>query len=369
MKATWRILNKTMVQQFYLQNAGLFLFAFLFFFGIVDAGHLVSYHKSLMLSVISLPLFLLVVMLVWMLYNIKCIAFCINIIQSAEGHFLYQLRAMPSLVQWALYTGISAMLYMPVLSYACVLAVFAYKINTIATWQVIAWQIVMVAMGASLLFTAVNKTSESLMAKLAASAKKLFAVKIGYYFFTLAYILNERKAAFAIVKVFSLLMLGMLLVRNADSFDADNFAIFYPLSIVAHASLVMYCVDFNETFLHNNRNLPLHWLKVAAAYAFTWLIILLPETFFLFINNHGNLPVMQLAMEAIMAVVVLFLFAGMALGCGLDMERYLLFVFMAYIVVLILQRAIGHTGAAVAVASLAGMVFKAHYYSFEKEKK
>ena len=57
MKAAWHILHTVMVKQFYLQNAGLFLFAFLFLFGIVDAGHLVSYHHSLMLSIISLPLF------------------------------------------------------------------------------------------------------------------------------------------------------------------------------------------------------------------------------------------------------------------------------------------------------------------------
>jgi uncharacterized membrane protein len=58
----------------------------------------------------------------------------------------------------------------------------------------------------------------------------------------------------------------------------------------------------------------------------------------------------------------------MALGCGLDMERYLLFVFMVYIVILILQKATGHIVAAAAIALSAAMVFKAHYYSFEKEK-
>lgn len=357
-----------MVQQFYLQNAGLFLFAFLFLFGIVDAGHIVSYHKSLMLSIISLPLFLLIIMLLWTLYNIKCIAFCINCIQSANGVFLFKLRALPLPVQWLLYLCTGIMLYMPVLVYACVLAVFAYKINAVATVQVVIWQILMIALPATALFITVNKTTESLLTRFIISARKLWTVPTGYYAFVLTYIVNEKKAAFAIVKIFSLLMLGMLLVRNADSFDADLFAIFYPLTIAAHASLILHCVDFNETYLHVNRNLPLHWIKVSMMYSFTWFIILLPETLFMFINHHGNLPMVQIVMQVITAVAALSLFTGMALGCGLDMERYLLFVFMVYIVILILQKATGHIVAAAAIALSAAMVFKAHYYSFEKEK-
>lgn len=103
-------------------------------------------------------------------------------------------------------------------------------------------------------------------------------------------------------------------------------------------------------------------------YALTWLIILLPETLFLFINNHGNLPTVQLAIQAMTAVVLLFLFTGMALGCGLDTERYLLSVFMACIVVLVLQKAIGHIATVAALTGLSIMVFKGHYYSFKKEQ-
>lgn len=367
MRAAWQILNKVLVKQFYLQNAGLFLFAFLFLFGIVDAGHLVSYHLSLMLSIISLPLFLLIVLLLWLLYNLKCIVFCSTAVQSADGNFLYQLRALPAMAQVLLYTGVSTMLYLPVVIYAGVLAKVSYPINAIVSWQVMAWQLLMISMGTASLYIVINKTAESFITRLTAIAGKIFTVKIGYPAFLLAYILNERKAAFAIVKIFSLLMLGMLMVRNAEGFDADLFAIFYPLTIVAHASLVMHCVHFNETLLHTNRNLPLHWLKVAAMYGFTWMLVLLPETAFMFLNNQGNLPLLQVAMESITAVVMLFMFTGMALGCGLDNERYLLFVFVSYIIMLILQKSIGHVGAAAALAALSAMLFHSHYYSFEKE--
>lgn len=369
MKAALNILNKAMINQFYVQNAGLFLFAFLFFFGVVDAGHIIYYHKSLMLSMISLPLFLFFVMIAWMLYAAKCAVFCINIITAADGSFLYQLRALVKGRQWLLYILTGTLLCLPVLVYAIVFAKFAYSINAISvSVQVIACQLLMITFIAASIFIAINRTRESFIVRVSAAIRKMFTVKKGYPFFTLAYILNERKTAFAVVKIFSLLMLGMLLVRNGDSFDADLFAIFYPLIITAHASLVMYCTHFNETLLSFNRNLPVHWLQVAAMYCFTWFIILLPETAFMFINNNGNIPVIQIFMQALTAVFLLFAYTGIALGCGLNMERYLLFIFMSYIMILILQRAIGHTLAAVASASLALLVFKSYYYSFEREK-
>lgn len=358
-----------MVKQYYLQNAGFFLFAFLFFFGIVDAGHLVSYHKSLMLSMISLPLFLFGVMAVWMLYTAKCIAFCTNTISAGDGSFLYQLRALSFKAQILLYIFVSIMLCLPVLVYALVFAKFAFTMQaTLVSLELLICQLLMITLCAASVFVAINKTKESFITRLTATVKNLFAVKISYQFFTLAYIFNERKIAFAIVKIFSLLLLGMLLVRNADSFDEDLFAIFYPLVITAHASLVMHCTSFNETLLSLNRNLPLHWLKVAAMYCFTWFIIFLPETAFMFMNNNGNLPLLQISMQLLTAVLILFLYTGIALGCGLDMEKYLLFIFISYISIIMLQRAIGHVAAAVASASIALMVFKSYYYSFEQEK-
>jgi hypothetical protein len=368
MKAAWYILSKVLVTQFYKQNAGLFLMAFIFLFGIVDAGHLLSYHQSLMLSIISLPLFFAIVLFVWMLYNIKCIAFCINSIQSNEGSFMYQLRALPGMQQWLLYTATSVLLYMPVLSYAIVLAVFAIKIKSSVSWQVMGWQLLMIQASAGMLYVILNSTKELFLTRLIAAAQKKFAVKTGYYAFLPLYIFKEKKAAFAIVKIFSLLVLGMLLVRNEDSFDADLFGIFYPILIASHASLVLYCVDFNETFLHTSRNLPIHWIKVAGMYVITWCLILLPEAFFLLMNNHGNLSQVDLVMHLFLAAAMLFIFTGIALGCGLNTESYLLFVFMVYIVVFFLEKASGTAITATVIAVLACMVFKSHYYSFERDQ-
>jgi len=367
MKAIGQILSAVLVKQFYIQHAGLFLFAFLFLFGIVDAGHIVSYHRSLMLSIISLPLFLWIVLGAWLLYIIKCAGFCINVLLLPESSFIYQLRAVSTTVQIFLYTITSVVLYLPVLSYSLVLAAFSHHINPAVTWQVLTWQLLMITLSTASLFFTVNNTSESHLTRFIAYARKRLSVRKNYFAFLATYILYEKKASFALVKIFSLLLLGMLLVRNADRFDADLFAIFYPLTIVAHATLVFHCVYFNEKYLHITRNLPLSWLKVAMMYACTWILILLPETCFMILNSNNNLTTLQIVMQVFMAVTVLFLFTAMALGCGLNQERYLLFAFLVYIIILILQKSVGNIAAAACTAVLSLMVFKAHYYSFEEE--
>jgi hypothetical protein len=362
------ILNKVMVKQFYITNAGFFLFLLFFFFGIVQAGNIIGYHLSLMHAMITSPVFLFIVMTGWLLYNIKCITFCTDRLHQSDGHFLFIARALPASKQALLFITVSTLLYLPVLIYACFLTSVSFTEKAVAVAiQVMVYQVLMILISSTVIYLAVNKTSEPAIIRLIAKLKKIFTFKISYPAFISAYILNERKIMLLVVKIFSLLMLSIFFVRNSDSFDNDLFSIFYPISIAAHARLVFYCVDFNETLLYCNRNLPLNWLKVALTFSFTWALLLLPEAAFMLINNHGNLPFMVIILQSLTSMAMLLLFTGIAYACSLDMERYLLFVLMTYIVLLILQKSMGNLAALVAVSTLALMVFKAHYYSFERD--
>jgi hypothetical protein len=322
-----------------------------------------------MMAMISSPAFLYVVMIAWLLYTIKCLLFCIGNIQHSDGSFLFTLRGLTRAKQCLLFGTVSVLLYLPVLIYAVFLITVALHENAVAvTLQVILYQVAMLLLSTYCIYEAVNKTSASIITGIITRLRKLTALRVGYYAFILSYISNDRKIAFAIVKTFSLLILSMLFVRNSDHFDSDLFNIFYPLTITAHAGLVFYCVNFNESLLYVNRNLPLHWLKVVAMFALTWSLLLLPEAAFMLINNHGNMPASEIVLQSLTAMATLLLFTGMAYGCSLDMERYLLFVFMTYIAVLILQKSAGLPGCLVAITALGLMVLKAHYYSFERGK-
>ncbi|MEO7768576.1 MAG: hypothetical protein ABIS01_14195, partial [Ferruginibacter sp.] len=113
MKTIATLLMKVLVKQFYIINAGFFLFLFFFFFGMVNGGQLISYHQSLIRGMIGSPVFMAVVWCAWLLYNIKCILFCHNIIKADDSHYIYALKSLSTSTQILLYFLVATLQYMP----------------------------------------------------------------------------------------------------------------------------------------------------------------------------------------------------------------------------------------------------------------
>lgn len=368
MKAIFNILSKVFVQQFYIDNAGFFLFAFFFFFGMVNGGQLISYHQSLMLSIISSPVFTGMVMLGWLLYQFKCWLFCINVLHAADSSYLFVLKGLPALKQLFLFSIISALLYLPVFIYACFVIAMAFnKLMWSVAVLIAAYQLLLIVSGAVVLYKAVNSNKDSLLKVVLSKLGKIFQIHIRYNSFLIAYLLHTRKLPFAVIKIFSLLLLAVSFVRNADSFDADLFSIFFQIVMVAHAALVYYCVDFSESLMQQDRNLPIPWYRVAGRYLFTWGIVLLPETVFMFINNQGNLPVINILLLSLTAIAVLLMYTAIVYACNLKQEQYQLFVFIAFIVFFFLQKSGWQLITLFTTFGMAMTIFKAHYLSFERE--
>lgn len=371
MKVLFNFLTKVLVKQFYSINAGFFLFGFFFFFGIVKGELLIPYHRSLMLSIISAPVFTAMVCLAWLAYNIKCIQFCTNTIKAADSNYIYILKALPVSKQVLLYICISLLQYLPVLVYASLVAYMAMSKSLWITGFIIAtFQLLMIALGAAALYRNINKNNithpfDQWLAKLGS----FFQLRIGYWGFLLGHLFHEKKVAFVVVKIFSLLLLSVSFIRNGDDFDNDLFNIFFQVILTAHALLVFYFAVFLESQLQFSRNLPISIYKIAGIYLFTYSILLVPELAFMLVNNHGNLPVSSILLQYLTAVATLFLYTGILYGCGLAMEGYMLFVMIAFIMLFFLQKTNQQLTGMLSVLSIAAMVFNSHYYSFEKELK
>ncbi|MCW3089728.1 MAG: hypothetical protein JWP81_797 [Ferruginibacter sp.] len=369
MKMIASLLLKVLVKQFYIINAGFFLFLFFFFFGIINGGQLISYHQSLILGIISSPVFMGLVWLAWMLYNIKCIVFCNSIIKAEDSSYIFVLKALPAAKQFVLYSIVAALQYLPVLVYSFFVITMAFNRSMLLTGALVAiYQLLMIGLAAGILFITINKNMPSVwIAKAFTSLTVRKRINVGYYGFLPAYILYEKKFAFTVIKIFSLLLLSVSFVRNGDQFDEDLFSIFFQLIFAAHAVAVFYCVDFNESQMQFGRNLPLNLLKIAGMYLFTFCMLMLPELIFMLVNNHSNLPVINILLLYLTAVSTLFLYTAILYGCGLNMESYMLLVFIVFIMIFFLQKAGFQSLTLLGILVTAGVVFKTNYYSFERE--
>jgi hypothetical protein len=229
------------------------------------------------------------------------------------------------------------------------------------------YQLLMITLGAVILYRSINKNNlVHPLDQLVSRFTSLFRIRIGYAAFLLGHLFHEKKMAFVVVKIFSLLLLSVSFVRNGDDFDNDLFNIFFQLILTAHAMLVFYFVSFSESQLQFSRNLPVPLYKTAGMHLFTFSILLLPEVAFMLVNNHGNLPVSSILLQYLTAVATLFLYTGILYGCGLEMESYMLFVFIAFIMIFFLGKTGQQLLTMLAVLFIAGVIFKSHYYSFER---
>lgn len=371
MKFLLNFLVKVLVKQFYSINAGFFLFGFFFFFGIVKGEMLIPYHRSLILSIISTPAFTAIVCLAWLAYTIKCIQFCTNVIKGAGSSYIYTLKSLQVSKQVTLYLFVSLLQYLPILIYAGFVVYMALaKSLWIAGFIIAACQLLLIVLAAAALYRNINQNNlihpwDQWLTKFGS----FLQVRIGYIGFLLGHLFYEKKMAFAVVKIFSLLLLSVSFIRNGDDFDNDLFNIFFQVILTAHALLVFYVTVFSESQLSFSRNLPMPLYKIAGVYLFTFSILLLPELSFMLVNNHGNLAVSSILLQYLTAVATLFLYTGILYGCGLAMEGYMLFVMIAFIMLFFLQKTNQQLIGVIAVLSIATMVFNSHYYSFEKELK
>jgi hypothetical protein len=368
MAKIWTPLYKAWVLQFYKANAGLFAMCLLLLFGTVEARQIISYHYAVMQTIIGNPAILCIVLLLWILYASKCIGYCIGVCRQPDATWLYQCSALSKKMQWLFYFTFSILQWLPILGYAVTLAVVAISIDIKVSVIVISFQFSILFIVAASLFNQINQKQNFAISGLLFGLSQKLRIKASYKYFLLLYFLHQKKGAFFLTKLFSLLLISVFFVRNADHFDADLWDIFYPLAIVAHAGLVLHGVQFNEQWLSGNRNLPLPLTSIIAQYAFTWLLFLVPELLFLLINNHGNMPLMLIIGYWFTALASLVLFTGIAYGCHLLNEPFLLFIFGYYIALIFMQRWLGVWPSNIGFAALGITVFASHYYSFEAKK-
>ena len=95
MKSTAAILNKIVTRTWYDEQAGLFFFIFLVFFGAVAPSMQLAYHYSLIRGMLEAPVFMGLVALAWLGYAIKLDRFVDRLLRSPEYLFLYKLCDLP----------------------------------------------------------------------------------------------------------------------------------------------------------------------------------------------------------------------------------------------------------------------------------
>lgn len=303
----WSVLNKLFVRSYYQANAGFFLFFFFVFFGAVNGSSLVSYHLSLMNSILRSPITLLLVLTCWLFYHVKCTTFFLRIINSEDGKFLINLQSFNQSKQWLLYLPLYLSVYSPVLVYALLLVFVGFsKGFLVSATGILLFQILSIVFFTRVIHYRFNHWLEKFRwPTLRLPFRKSFFL-LGFFFFT-----QQRKNLLLLLKLLSLSLLYLVLVWNRGKYDDDAFLLFYLVLLLTHAALPFFAVQFWEKVFAISRNLPVSLLKRGLAFLLPYVLLLLPECSYILIQAEA-FPVSQRMAYCIN------LFAGLSLLTALQ---------------------------------------------------
>lgn len=363
MKPILHILLKVWVQQFYQRNAGFFLFLFVVLFGVVQNP--LAYHFQLMQGIVSSYTTLFIAVVIWILYAGKCGAI---VIKSAakEKVWLYELQAVSTKKLLLSLGVVQALLFLPATVYILfTIGVGVYMKQYLAAVMLTLFLILIHVITVALYYRSLFGSG----AHVKLFNKPLFSYRLPRVFYSLLlwHHFYKGKLKTVAVKFFSFVLLFIPLVWNKEHIELSDFVLFFQMSIAAHAVIVYDGVQFLERDFRVLRNMPLPLYKLLLLFVITYIILLLPEIFF--IGYYGSRAHLGVSIASLLLYYIgqLLLFTALAYERHQKIESYLLYIGLITACSLLLTplKSFGWIGSALVV--IAFSLFAGNYYKYEPE--
>ncbi len=328
-----QVMSKVFVVQYYKINTGFFLASFILLFGLTNGKATLDLHYTLMQQITSSYAFAGGAVIVWVLYCMKCMAFCFREIKNSANSFLSALQPVADQKHYLLWLSCQSMLMLPMLGYAGATVIIGFKDgNYLLASLFTLFQLLLCIAPAYFYFHQINNTWQKPLLSLPDFSKY---IRKGYYSFLLHYSLDTRKGTIAGLKIFSLLLLQAMVIANKYEVNKESVCVLMMFLISAHALLPQYYTRFVEYDMAIMRNLPILLPKRFLLYVFTYAVLFLPELLFLLLNGHHSLPVqLTLSLYAV-GISQLSLFTAFRYFGKMNTERYTLIVFGFFFVSLL----------------------------------
>lgn len=364
MQALTNVLFKIFGWGFYRAHAGILAIGFFVMFGMVEPGQIVNYHKTLMLTMVSSPLMMAVVFTAWLIYTLKCWHYVIGQIGLINQTFLfYTSNAFTAKQQFKSWFYIQLILLLPIAVYGTMAAGvgLAHHYYTISLGLLV-YLITLAALSAVLYARAVNRlidgSTQNWLLSLSSKWRKPWFSLFIYNVFA------QHKVTWLVTKGLSYVLITGFFYLFADVTHDIRVAGIALLAVVtAHIRLIFEERSFEEKWLSFTRNLPYSRPKLFTSFALVYLILMLPECIWLFSRFNP-----LIAAELLFAgISIAMLFHSLLYYIGLDMEKYMLWIFFLFVAIfwMILFKLLWIT-AAVNMAVAFG-VFYGRYYRVREE--
>lgn len=330
-------LLKIFAFRFFREHSGLLLFFFVvilnYCFFIKTAGvyreeDSVFYHLMLVMSFIVTPLIMLVVFVFWLIYTFKSWQFVSRQLQLEQHQFLfYSITSASRISLFRSWLVVQLVISIPFLGYWMLAMILGLIYHSYIIPLITLSYILLIAILSALVYLSmlskVRKHGQSgLLHRLSIRWKK------SYFMLFIYQVVHQHKLIYLLSKVFSgLIITGMLTFFN--DFSADNRIIaFIVLGIVIlHSFLIYQEHAFQERYLGFWRNLPFSRVVLYFGFFPVYIILLLPEMCWVLFHYSPEVTVSMLMFGS----GVCFLLRSLVYYTGLNIYKYLMYVFILFI--------------------------------------
>lgn len=269
------ILLKTLVKPYYRQNAGLFLFLFIVFFGVVAPSQQPAYHYALILGMLETPVLFALVMLAWLLYGIKCSGWVTDALERPEYAFLDQLARLDSRQSYRALLEVQLWLYLPVSVYSLAVTGVALYKGWYAPAIIVPGFVLLVCLAAAWQYDySLHHPGKSGIMRSSFRRKG----RRPYWTMLMRYVYAEEKALVAGIKLVSCGFLYLLLNgQDRADYDGRMAFLFYSFGLFGHGVLIYRLRKMEDEQLLFYRGLPIPLFRRFGQYAILYLLVLAPE--------------------------------------------------------------------------------------------
>jgi hypothetical protein len=355
-------LSKIFTTRYYTQNAAFFFLIFYFFFGIVPGGQLLSYHYTLIKAIVSNTQFLLLVSGIWLLYNLKCMAYIEKTLAAKESTFLYgTLGILEGSRKWRTLFQLHFSIYAPVFVYSCITFIAACNLHFfISAVIILLFNILMTVLP---LFSYDYKIKHPGLTTFFAKWQEWLNRKFRkpLWMFYIYELLNGNIKALAITKLIGAAILLITCSLMGTEYDTRYLLVGLLINLLAHSVLVFNHRLFDDLYLSLIPHLPIPLWKRYLQTGATYLLLLSPEILLLFLKAGPK----DLPLFIITGVSMLMLLRSLLYFPTLDQDKYFRWVSLTIVGVLFLSLAHLYWYAVVLLQLMAFGIFYYRYYRYE----
>ena len=368
MSALPDILQKVVVKLFYRQNAGFFLAVFIFAFGLQSPPSLLV-SPMFLSDAVGSPVFIVVDLLLFFLYYLKCFNFTNKTLNAPENSFLQVAALLPPQLLLYNLARVHILLYFPALVYTLLMVGYAIgQMNYLAGVLIILYNIILTSFSATFFYRKLSGTKKD--------PKSNFFLRFGFipafntvYFWWLRYLLGQEKVMLFLTKLFSgSILLAFLYIYPYPAYDLRPALIGFWTAVVSHVMLIQRVQLFQEKDLTFLRNLPYNYFRRFGHQAVFYGFCLIPELILLL----RYLP-----------ITTTFLFIGQLFALGISFmllmhallyrqkqslrnyARIVFFIFMVFLLFFLTSPPLYLITVILSVSAFG--IFSKRYYAFEPE--